>query len=182
MRRLSQRESRLVAVLLLVGIIAVGWLLLIAPVIDGFAERREARDALRLTYARNARLINAVPAMRRRAEQLEAASGDFVLRAPGAAVARDRLRTRLRTALVASGGQVTAAQDIPAPAGQARAWVQGRMTLAQLNQMLATLSNTPPYLIIESVRVTADRALQTGQLDSLDIRLEASIPLAAAAS
>lgn len=182
MRRLSQRESRLVAVLLLVGLVAVGWLLLIAPVIDGFAERREAREALRLAYARNARLINAVPAMRRRAERLEAASGDFVLRAPSAAVARDRLRTRLRTALVASGGQVTAAQDVPAPAGQARAWVQGRMTLAQLNQMLATLSNTPPYLIIESVRVTADRALQTGQLDSLDIRLEASIPLAAAAS
>lgn len=182
MRRLSQRESRLVAALVLIALVAVGWLLLVAPLIDGFAERREERETLRMAYARNARLINAVPAMRRRAEGLAAASSDFVLRAPSASAARDRLRTRLRTALVANGGQVTAAQDVPAAPGQARAWVQGRMTLAQFNQLLAALSNARPYLVIESVRVTADRALQTGQLDTLDVRLEASIPIATATS
>jgi len=82
----------------------------------------------------------------------------------------------------AAGGQVTALQDVPATPGEVRAWIQGRMTLPQLQQMLVRVNHTPPYLVTESLRISADRALETGRLDLLDIRLETSIPHIPAAS
>ncbi len=182
MRRLSQRESSLIAIGLLVLALALIWAFLIAPFASGFAERGDQREMLRMAYERNSRLINAIPAMRRQAEKQRGLGNLFLIAAPNAGLARGKLRERLRGQISAVGGQVTAVQDVPSAPGTVRAWVQGRMTLAQLSSLLAATNDTPPYLVIESLRISADRALETGHLDILDIRLEASIPTFPAAS
>lgn len=181
MRALSLRERRLIAIALAVLAVTLVWLLIIAPLFGGFAERAAERDTLSAAYQRNSRLINAIPAQRRRAEQQVALKDSFFLVAPNANLARDRLRERLRKEFVQAGGAVSAVQDVPAPSGSARAWVQGRITLPQLQALLGTLDNSQPYLITESLRITADKALETGRLDILDVRLEVSVPTLPAA-
>ncbi len=42
------------------------------------------------------------------------------------------------------------------------------MTLPALEALLAGISDTTPYLTIESLRVSADSVLETGRLDKLD--------------
>lgn len=181
MRALSPRERRLIAIGLAVLVVALVWLFILAPLITGFADRAAQRDMLTAAYERNSRLINAIPAQRRRAEKQGALKESFFLAAPNATIARDKLRERLRSDFAAAGGVVSAVQDVPSPAGSVRAWVQGRITLPRLQALLGTIDTSPPYLIIETLRISADTALETGRLDTLDIRLEASVPTLPAA-
>ncbi len=175
MRALSLRERRLIAIGLAVLAVALLWWVVILPFLKGFSERAAQRDVLTSAYARNSRLINAIPAQRRRAERQGALKDAFLLIAPNASLARDRLRERLRKDFAEAGGVVSAVQDVPSSAGSVRAWVQGRMTLPQFHALLGHIENTQPYLITESLRITADKALETGRLDILDIRLEVSV-------
>jgi general secretion pathway protein M len=182
MRPLSARERKLVAVGLLVLLVALVWGVIVAPVIDGFTQRAEQRALLRTAYARNSRLISAVPALRRQAERQSETLRAFVIPATNPVLARAALRDRLRRDVTALGGEVIGLQDIPAPTGTVRAGVQVRMTLEQMQRLLVSLNDTPPYLVTESLRVSADRALETGHLDLLDVRLEVSVPHSPAAS
>lgn len=120
MRALSLRERRFIAIALAVLAVALVWLLAIAPFLNGFAERAAERETLSAAYQRNSRLINAIPAQRRRAEKQGALKDSFFLAAPNANLARDRLRERLRTEFAQTGGVVSAIQDVPSPAGSAR--------------------------------------------------------------
>lgn len=181
MRALSARERKLIAIGILVLLAALIWWLLLAPFVDGFSQRASQREELRAVYVRNSRLINAIPAQRRRAESQTNLKGQFLLTAPNATLARDRLRERLRTGFAASGGEVTAVQDVPAQPGSVRGWVQGRISLPQLQTLLGKINSTPPYLVVESLRISADKAMETGRLDTLDVKLEASVPTLPAA-
>lgn len=181
MRALNVRERKLIALGLLILLLALAWLLLVEPFIDGFSQRASQRDELRTTYVRNSRLINVIPAQRRRAESQVELKAQFLLIAPNATLARDRLRERMRADFAASGGEVTAVQDVPATPGTVRGWVQGRITLPQLQALLGKIYATPPYLVVESLRVSADKAMETGHLDTLDVKLEASVPTLSAA-
>lgn len=182
MRALSPRERRLVAIALLVLMVALVWLVAIAPILSGFATRAEERALLRAQYERNTRLINAIPAMRRQAERQRGLVAQFAVGGPNMTVARATLRERLRRDVGVAGGQVTALQDVPAPPGQVRAWVQARMTLPQLQALLIRANDSPPYLVTESLRISADQVLETGKLDQVDVRLEASVAHIPAAS
>ena len=181
MKALSTRERKLVAIGLLMLAIAGIWWALIKPFADGFAERAARREELRLAYVRNSRLINAIPPLRRRAENQSDLKARFLLVAPNATIARDKLRERMRTDFASAGGEVTAVQDVPAQPGYARAWVQGRITLAQLQTLLGKINSASPALIIESLRISADKAIETGHLEPLDVRLETSVPTLSAA-
>lgn len=182
MRSFSPRERRLVAIGLLILLGALAWLLAMAPLLDGFSARAEERATLRNAYARNIRLINSIPAMRRRAERQRGTTAQFVIGGANVTLARAALREQLQRDFAAAGGQVTALQDAPAAPGEVRAWINGRMTLPQLQQMLVRVNDTPPYLVTETLRISADRSLETGRLDLLDVRLETSIPHIPAAS
>jgi hypothetical protein len=181
-RPLSAREQKLVAIAILVLLLWLTWSVIVSPVIDGFVARSEQRAVLRAAYERNSRLINAIPTLRRQAQRQNESLRAFIIASPNPALARSALRDRLRRDVTALGGEVTALQDAPSPAGTVRAWVQARMSLEQLDHLLAKINDTPPYLVIESLRVSADRAMQTGHLDILEIRLEVSIPHSPAAS
>ena len=116
-RTLSARERKLIAVALLLAVVALIWAIVIGPVISGFASRAEQRTQLRAEYQRNSRLINAIPALRRRAEKQQSVRDQLVIAAPNATLARDRLRERLRREFTVAGGQVTAVQDLPGQPG-----------------------------------------------------------------
>lgn len=182
MRQLSARERKLTAVALLILVLVLIQMLVIGPIIAGFTARAEQRALLRATYARNERLIGTIPALRRRATLRQGALTRFALAAPSAALAGDQLKERLRIGFAAAGGQVIGIQDVAASGPQARAWIGGRIALAQLPQLLAGLQNAPPYLVLEGLKISADQSLAAGRLDTLDVRIEASIPYILATS
>ena len=75
MKPLSPRERKLVAVALLLGVIALIWIALLQPVLDGFTERAEQRAELADRYAQNERLIGRIGQLRRVAEQQRLRTG-----------------------------------------------------------------------------------------------------------
>lgn len=177
---LSQRERRLLAIAILLALIALVWLALIAPLIDGFAERAERRDLLGAAYQRNDRLISSLPRLRRNAERQRTARTEFALPAANAAQASDLLKERLSIQFEEAGGQVLTVEEVPTRPGWAQARLQGSATLDQIIPLLGRLQNEPPYLVIESLSIVADKAAQSGHLDRMDIKVEASSPFGAA--
>ncbi len=175
-RTLSSGQSRMIAVLILLGLIALVALVIVGPLVSGFYEREAQRQQLALQYSANARNIAAIPRLSRMAKEHERLLGDFVVTAPDAASAGEALRSRLQTAIVSLGGDFRGGEDIPAPAGQAATRVTARISTGQLNALLANLQNSRPFLTITALVIGADDALVTGQVSALDVQIEASIP------
>ena len=82
MSGLSDRERRLIAVLILVALIAFGWLAVLSPIISGFETRAAERERLALVQASNQRLIDNIARLRRQAEAQKADSARFHIIAP----------------------------------------------------------------------------------------------------
>jgi hypothetical protein len=177
----SARERRLVALLILMMAIAILWFAILAPVINGFAERAERREQLSLRYVHNLRTIGSVPRLRRQAEEQRAAISNFVTGARSVEEGREWLKDRLQKAIEQSGGEFREAVDVDARPHWARARASARMTLPQLTAALGRLQNAPPWLIVESLSISASDVLVTGQSSSMDVQVEASIPLPASA-
>jgi general secretion pathway protein M len=177
MRTLNLRERKLVAVLILLALIGLCYLLIVAPIVSGFATRAELREQLALRYAHNQRNIAGIPRLRRQAERQRGAISAFVVEARSAEAGRERIKERLQSAIGRTGGELREARDAEGRPGWARVGVSARLTLPQLTRLLAELQNQPPYLVIESLTVGADDALVTGQSSLMDVELDVSIPL-----
>jgi hypothetical protein len=182
MRALSARESRLLAVLLLVAAVALVDVVVVQPLLDGFTARAQQRQMLLARYAANDRLIGAIPRLAREAAQRDRLLAGYALSASDAGTAADALRDRLQAAATSAGGDFHGAEDIgqpPAPGGSTGA-VAIRATLrlsaAQLTKFLETLENARPFVTITALAVRADDTLVTGQATTLDVTLEAAIP------
>ncbi|TNE30087.1 type II secretion system protein GspM [Sphingobium sp. CFD-2] len=182
MRPVSPRERRLVALLILVGLIALVWFLIVAPIAAGFSARAEKRNELNLLYLHNQRTIAAVPRLRRQAEEARRRIDTYVIAAPNIEQGREALKQRLQRVVERSGGEVRALGDAEGDAGWARASISARMTLPQLVATLDQLQNTPPWLVVETLSVEANDALVTGQSSIMDVQIEAAIPFRAAAA
>jgi general secretion pathway protein M len=181
MPALSPRESRLLAILLLVAALALADILVVLPVQNGFAERARQRQLLLARYAANDRLIGAIPRLARAAAQRDRLLAGYALAASDAGTAADALHDRLQAAATAVGGDFHGAEDMappPGPAGPAN-MVATRVTLrlsaAQLTQFLATLQNARPFVTITALAVRADDTLVTGQATTLEVTLEVAI-------
>lgn len=174
MRRLSERERRLLAVGLLVLVVALAWLAVAAPIIGGFEARAEERRLLRATLARNERLLASLPQLRRRAEAQRREAGRYALPQADPAQAREALKARLAATLAAGGGEVRSVQDADGerPAGWVGARADATVTLSQLHDSLERLGNEEPYVVIEYLSIGADRAFTTGVSGPLDVRVE----------
>jgi len=177
MRQLSPREARLVAVLILVALITFVSLLVIHPIVSGFSERSERRELLLARYAANDRTIAAIPRLRRRAEAQRETVDRFTLSAADAGSGAEVLRDRLQNAVTAVDGDFRGGEDVPVSAGWVGARVNTRLTSAQLGALLANLQNAQPYLIVNSLVIGSDDTLVTGAAATLDVQIEASIPL-----
>lgn len=172
MMSLSLRERRLVAILILLGMIAVAWFGIIAPIANSFAARAAERVRLSQTFAANERLIASLPRLRAQAERLKLDDARFHFVAPNAGAAAELLKERMANQITAAGAELKSMQDVPARPGWVSAWAECRLTLPQLLGLLETLQNDAPYLVITTLTISADRATQSGKLDALDVRIE----------
>lgn len=179
MKPLSPRESRLVALGILVAVIAVIWLGIVDPLIDGFGERAETRQTLLETYARNQRVLAGIPLWQAQLEQQRLTANTFAIAAPTEALASEQLKSRITRMTSDVGGTLTSIQDIEdgVPNGFVRVRADMQMTLGQLYKSLERLESEEPYVVVESLSVVADRAAQTGHLGPMAVRVEVSAPV-----
>lgn len=178
---LSPRERRLVAVLILLALLALLVRGLILPIADGFAARAAAREQLAASYARNARLIGSAPRLARLAERQKRDLAAFLMTAPTQAIAGDALQERLQAAIERAGGEYRAGETLARDPDQVAVRVEARLTQAQLLACLAALENTPPWLAIDAIGISAVGALTSSTPGPMDIRLDVSVPFLAGA-
>lgn len=181
-RPISARERRLVALLILMALLALAWFLVAKPVLDGFAARSDRRAQLALRYAHNQQVIGAIPRLRRHAEAQRAAIRGFAIEMRSTEAGREWLKQRLQRAVERAGGEFREAGDAEGRPGWARARASARMTQPQLVALLNQLQNDPPWLVVETLTIGSNDALVTGQSSSMDVQVEASIPLRTAAA
>jgi hypothetical protein len=69
--------------------------------------------------------------------------------------------------------------ELPAegPEGWVRVRADMQLTMSQLYKSLSRLENEAPYVVVGYVSVVADRAVQTGHLATMDVRIEVSAPV-----
>jgi len=182
-RALSARERKLIAVALLLAAIAGLYLLVLQPILGGFAARAERRETLLAEYAHNDRTIASIPRLRRSVERNADQLQRFVIHAPDADRAGLLLEDRLRRAVEAAGGEFQSSEHAPTPAaGSVQARASARLTLAQTVMLLEQLQNTPPYLAIDALTLTAEDALSSTIIGPLEVRLDVSVPFVPALS
>ncbi len=178
---LSQRERRLVAVLILLALLALLVRGIVLPIADGFAVRAADRARLEFDYARNARLIGSAPRLARLAERQKRDLAAFVMTAPSISVAGDALQERLQAVVEAAGGEFRAGETLVRDADQVAVRIEARLTQAQLLECLAALQNSPPWLAIDAIGVSATSALTSSTPGPMDVRIDVSVPFLAGA-
>lgn len=175
MENLSQRERRLIAVLILLAAIAFVWLIIVEPIATGFVERANSRQQLQVRYAADQRLIASMPRLRRLAERQRADRAQYRMAAPDEAEAGELLKERMAGTVSAAGGQMRSAQDVEADPGWVRGWVEARLTLPQLVDVLENLQNQPPLMVLSAVAITSAATPQDVANQSLDVRIEGAV-------
>ncbi|HEV2365170.1 MAG TPA: type II secretion system protein GspM [Caulobacteraceae bacterium] len=184
MKPLTARERRLVAIGLAVAAVAVLWLALVQPIASGLSHRAAERRELTAQWRRQTRLIAEQASWLRAARRESLAATDFVLPAPTEEAAVETLKSRLQRLAGDQGFQITGLTDLPAaaPPGFVRLRADMQLTLAQLTLALRQLETEDPYVVVEYLSVSADRALASGKLSPLDVRLEISAPFGTGAA
>lgn len=176
MTSLSDRERRLIAVLILVAVIALGWLVVLSPIISGFEARAAERERLALVQASNQRLIDNIARLRRQAEAQKADSARFHIIAPTPEAAAEALKDRVSALLSAGGGEVRALQDIEAGEGRIELRIEARVGEGALVPLLERLRNAEPLLIVTALSIAASGAdpssAQSSQSRQLDVRID----------
>ena len=176
MTSLNAREQRLIALFILLLLIAGIWQLLVAPLIDGFAQRSAERERLTATIQRNERLVASMPELRRWIEMQRPDRARLMLTAATRDAAGDLLRQRLQRSFEGSGASLSALGESDAAGRWVGASAEGSVTLDQLVRVLAELQNQPPYLVVTNLTVVADRAFQSGKLDVMNVKVDVAIP------
>lgn len=174
MNGLSDRERRLIAILILVAVIAFGWLVVLSPIISGFETRAAERERLALVQASNQRLIDNIARLRRQAEAQKADSPRFHIIAPTPEAAAEALKDRVSALVTAGGGEVRALQDIEAGEGRIELRIEARLGEGELVALLERLRNAEPLLIVTALSVAAPGANPSAASSSpdLDVRID----------
>jgi len=180
MRPLEPRERKIVAIAILVMAFVVAWFVVIDPVVVGFIARAQERSELLATYQRNQRILSGIASWREEADRQTATQSQFGIVAPTKVLAAETLKQRLSRLADSVGGSVQNVSELPSDKDN---WVRVRadlqLTMTQLYKSLNRLENEAPYVIVGYVSVVADRAVQTGHLATMDVRLEVSAPVRA---
>ena len=176
MTSLSDRERRLVALLILVAAITLAWLAVISPILAGFEARAAERERLALVQASNQRLIDNVARLRRQAEAQKTDRARFHVIAPTAEAAAEQLKDRVSTLIGEAGGEVRALQDIEAAEGRIELRIEARVGDAELARLIERLQNAEPLMVVRTLSVSAPAGLggdlAASQSRKLDIRID----------
>lgn len=162
--------------------IGVVWLIVLAPIVSGFSTRAERRIALKAQYQADQRLVGSIPRLRRQAERQRGDLRNFVVLAPTSAAASTVLQDRVQRTIENVGGEVRAIEDATGSDKFVRVRASSRMTLGQMTALLIRLQNEPPHLIVNALNVTADQAVISGHLETMEVSLEVSVPVVLAKS
>jgi type II secretory pathway component PulM len=181
MKPLTARERRLVAIAILLAFVAVAWLAILSPLIDGFAARAAERDALRATSLANQRIAAQLPRWRSAAARQRRDVDQFAIRAPDPERAAEQLRERVVRTFESHQSVIQSAQGAPAPAGWVGVRVDARVQLEPLLRIIAQLENERPLIVVTTTTISADDAFETGRLDAMDVRIEVAAPFLALA-
>jgi general secretion pathway protein M len=177
MRTLSARESRLIAVLLLLVAVTLVYFVVIGPVVDGFQSRALLREQLHRQFRGNEQRIATLDALQREALRQQDAMRTMFLIGNDAEEAGETLRAQIEAAAQASGADIKATEALlSSQDGWARAALEARMTHAQFAALLAQLNQQQPPVVVENVIANAADALNDPKSDLLNVRLEISAP------
>lgn len=180
MRSLSVRERRLIALALAFAALVLLVFGIVLPFASGFADRADERHQLIETYARNQRVLAGVPGWRRSIEHQRAHASLFGMEADSPSQASSAVKQRFAARIRAHQGSLRLMQDGEASPGSARVWAEFRIALPNLVALLRDLQGTAPIAVIESLSINANRTIEDGQLQPLDVRLELAIAHTAA--
>jgi len=175
MTGLSDRERRLIAILMLVAGVAIAWLAVLSPILAGFEARAAERERLALVQASNQRLIDNIARLRRQAEAQKADAARFHIIAPTSEAASEQLKDRLAALVGTAGGEVRALADVEAAEGRIELRIEARVPEGQLAALLERLQNTEPLMIVTALSIAApgaDPAASTSQSRQLDVRID----------
>jgi hypothetical protein len=174
MRALSRSERRLIAVGLGVAAVALAWLAVAWPLIDGFSERASERRLLQATYARNQRLMASLPVWLAADRSQRKTAARFAIVAPSEQLAQEALKDRIQRLAADEGFALASVQDLQAdaPAGAVKIRADMQLSLAQLCDSLRRLETEGAYVAVDYFSISADRALAAGRLAPIDVRLE----------
>ncbi len=179
MRPLQPRERQMVAVGILILVIVTIWFGLVEPLVGGFIARAQERNELLAAYQRNERVLAGISVWRSKADEQKDTQAQYAIVAPTKVLAAENLKQRLNRMVSGVGGTVQAMSELPAqaPEGWVRVRVDLQLTMSQLYKSLNRLENEAPNVVVGYVSVVADRAVQTGHLATMDVRIEVSAPV-----
>lgn len=180
-RSLSPRERKLIALLLLMGVIALIHIVIIQPLLNGFADRAAQREALRVEQQHFDRTLASLPRLRRLHEANSEKLRLITLQAANPDKAGMLLEDRLRVVSEAAGAELRTSNHEGSDQSIIRARATVQMPLAALVTLVERLQNQPPYLVIDRITITADEAFSSQNAGPLNARIETSIPFVAAA-
>jgi general secretion pathway protein M len=154
------------------------WLGLVQPLLGGFIARADERASLTERYSRNRQLLSSISTWRNQYEQQKSTEQKYYIPATTQALAAETLKSRLDGLISARGGEVRTVEEMNG--NEAAGWVRVRsdfdIDLPQLTKCLEQLETEEPYVTVEYLSITADRAFQTGHLAGMAVRLEVSAP------
>ncbi|MFM9937539.1 MAG: type II secretion system protein GspM [Novosphingobium sp.] len=177
MRSLSRRESRLVAVLLLLLAVTLIYFGLVAPVVDGFQNRALLREQLHRQFRSNEQRIATLDALQREALRQQDALRTMFLIGADADEAGEALRAEIEAAAQTNGADIKATEALlSSEEGWTRAALEARMTHSQFAALLAQLNQLHPPVVVDTVIANAADALNDPKSDTLNVRLEISAP------
>jgi Type II secretion system (T2SS), protein M subtype b len=182
MTSLSDRERRLVALLILVAVVTLGWLAVVSPIIAGFDARAATRERLALVQASNQRLIDNVARLRRQAEAQRADRSRFHVIAPTPEAASEQLKDRVSALIGEAGGEVRALQDIEAAEGRIELRIEARVNDGQLVRLIERFQNAEPLMLVRTLSVSAPTALGGEPAANPSRKLEIRLDVAASHS
>jgi general secretion pathway protein M len=153
------RRGQLLAGGLALLVVFAVWLGVVAPVLDWYSERADGLEALRLRAAREAALIETLPALRAEARTSAGTPTRQVLAGSTDAIAGATLQEQVQTMATAANAQLTSIETLPGEQNGAYRRIGVRLELsAQLAVVIALLKSVEeaqPGMLVDDVRLTA---------------------------
>ncbi len=180
-RRLSPMQSRILAVLLALLVLAVVVRVLVVPVWTTYSDNRDAIEQVEDSITRFSRLSTQLDTLQSAVTSLVETDelARYVLAQESEPLAAAALQERVKSAVTNSGGKLTSTQVLPTEVDQGfkRIIVNVRMAVSMdaLQRALYALENDLPYLLADNIvilsRSNRKRRRPTDVVDQLDVRL-----------